>query len=312
MLRDLRRADGRPFFELMEAGFPEESAIFGNRPEEFEKVFRRIFRWDAQLLLVLLKWFGRPMVRALVVEADDRVVATVLVTFPAGAAYVSNVVVDAAYRRRGYARRMLEEAYRTAEHAGRGYIALDVLDSNTGARALYDSLGYRPLRQRSEVLHDTVARFAVPRPENGSIRAMRRSDIPYLTEIVRRQTPPKVEAVLPTGKGRFAESGLVTRILDSEEAAWVVDRGHGPEAHVAATVSRAMEAAHIGAPVIGESVDDALAADLVSRAGAWCAARQVPRILSMVPTDDRRSSTALEAVGFRHARALWTLYRPVG
>jgi len=162
MLRDLRRADGRQFFALMEAGFPEESAVLGNRPEEFERVFQRVFRWDARLLLAFLTWLGRPIVRALVVESDGRVVATTLVTFPRGAAYVSNVVVDAAYRRRGLARRMLEEAYRSAQRARRKYIVLDVLDSNEGARALYDSLGYRPLRQRSEVRMDSMDRFAAP------------------------------------------------------------------------------------------------------------------------------------------------------
>jgi len=310
-LRDLRREDGRSFLELMTAGFPEESAVLGNRPEEFEKIFRRIFRWDSRLILAILKAFGRPIVRALVVEADGHVVATTLVTFPEGAAYVSNVVVDATYRRRGFARTMLAEALRTARTARRKFIVLDVLDSNAGARVLYDALGYRPLRQRSEFLHDAVGQFASDPAAIPVIRPMRRSDVPALVEIVRRQTPPQVEAVLPVGRGRFVSSGLETRILGSEEAAWVVDRGHGPEAHIAAVVSRAMAAAHMSTPTIGASVDDALAAQLVQTAGGWCAARQVPRIVSMVAEDDRRARAALEAVGFRHARALWTLYRTV-
>jgi len=312
MLRDLRREDGRSFFELMNAGFPEESAVLGGRPEEFEKIFRRIFRWDTRLILGILSLFGRPIVRALVVEADGRVVATTLVTFPQGAAYVSNVVVDAAYRRRGFARTMLGEALRSARAARRKFIALDVLDTNTGARALYDSLGYRPLRQRSELLHDAVEQFASVPAGPPAIRPMQRADVPRLVELVRRETPSEVEAVLPTGPGRFVASGMENRLLDSEQAAWVVDRGQGPEAHVAAVVSRAMEAGHVSSPTIGASVDDALAAQLVRTAGAWCAARHVPRIISMVAEDDRRARAALEAVGFRHARALWTLYRPVG
>jgi len=295
----------------MNVGFPEESAVLGSRPEEFEKIFRRIFRWDARLILAILKAFGRPIVRALVVEADGRVVATTLVSFPEGAAYVSNVVVDAAYRRRGYARTMLAEALRSARAARRRFIVLDVLDSNTGARALYDSLGYRPLRQRSELLHDAVGQFTRASAGPSSIRPMQRSDVSSLVELVRRQTPPEAEAVLPTGRGRFLGSGMVSRLLDSEEASWVVDRGHGPEAHVAASVSRAMEAAHVSSPTIGPSVDDELAAELIRAAGAWCAARQAPRIVSMVAQDDRRARAALEAAGFRHARALWTLYRTV-
>jgi len=311
MLRDLRREDGRSFLDLMTAGFPEESAVLGNRPEEFEKILRRVFRWDTRLILGILKLFGRPIVRALVVEADGHVVATALVTFPQGAAYVSNVVVDAAYRRRGYAKSMLAEARRSARAARRRFIVLDVLDSNTGARALYDALGYRPLRHRFELLHDAVGQFAPTPPGFPGIRPMQRSDVPTLVAIARRESPPEVEAVLPTGRGRFVVSGMENRLLDSDQAAWVVDRGRGPEAHIAAVVSQAMEAAHVVSPTVGASVDDAVAAQLVRTAAAWCAARHAPRIISMVAEDDRRARAALEAVGFRHARSLWTLYRTV-
>ena len=311
MLRDLRRADGPGFLDVMNRGFPEESLLMGGRPEEFEKIFRRIFRWDTRFLLGLLKLFGRPIVRALVVEQDGRIVAETLVTFPAGAAYVSNVVVDEAYRRRGYARQMLEEARRTARRAKREYLALDVLESNTGARALYDSLGYRPLLKRVRLLHEAAGQFGTAARANGSLRAFRRSDVEPLVTILKGQTPPEVERVLPTRKDRFVESGMVNRMMESEDAAWVVDRGHGPEAHIAASVSRAMEAAYVSAPTLADSVDDRLAVDLVTTAGVWCAARRAPRILTMVADNNPRGRAALEAVGFQRALPLWTLYRPV-
>jgi len=312
MLRDLRRADGPTLMDVMERGFPEESALLGNRREEFEKTFRRIFRWDSRLFLFLLEVFGHPIVRALVVEADGRLVATTFVTFPAGAAYVSNVVVDTGYRRRGYARQMLAEALASARRAKREYIALDVLESNTGARALYDSLGYRPLHSRVHLLHDATRQFTPAPGPNPSIRPMQRSDVPTLVETLRRQTPPEVEKVLPTRRERFVMSRIARRMLASEQAAWVVDRGHGPEGHIAAAVSKASEAGHLTAPVLAESLDDRLAVDLVATATAWCAARGVPRILTMVSDHNPRGRSALETVGFHDARPLWTLYRTVG
>lgn len=311
MLRDLRRSDAPQFFHVMEGGFPEESALLGNRPEEFEKIFRRIFRWDSRLLLGLLRLVGRPIVRALAVEVDGRLVATTLVTFPPVTAYVSNVVVDSAHRRKGYARRMLEEARRSARRARRKYVALDVLETNTAARTLYESIGYRPLRSKSRLVNDSLAQSAAAPPPVPGIRPFRRSDVPALVELVRRQTPPAVEAVLPTRKNRFVEPGLVTRMLASEDASWVIDRGRGPEAHVAASVSAATEAAFLSAPSLSESVDPGLATALVATAVAWCAERKAPRILTMVANDDRRGRAALEATGFRDALALWTLYRPV-
>jgi ribosomal protein S18 acetylase RimI-like enzyme len=311
MLRELRRADGPQFLELMERGFPEESALLGGRPEEFAKMFRRVFRWDTRVLLGLLTLFGRPIIRPLVVEADGRIVAETLVSFPPGAAFVSNVVVDEAYRRRGYARLMLEEARRSARRAKRAYLALDVLDSNTGARALYDSLGFVPLRQQEHLVHEGLDPSVSAPPANPSIRALRRSDVPRLVEVLRRQTPPEVEKVLPTRNGRFLGSRMANRMMAMEEGSWVIDRGRGPEAHIAASASRTMEAAHMVSPTISESVDDRLAHDLVATAVTWCAAHRVPRILSMIADSNPRGLAALEAVGFRRALPLWTLYRPV-
>ncbi len=285
--------------------------MLGNRPEEFEKIFRRVFRPDARLLLGILKVFRRPIVRLLVVEADRRVAATTIVTFPPKCAFVSNVVVDAPYRRRGYARAMLEEARRTAKKAGRRYIALDVLESNTPARALYESIGYRPLRAQLRLVNDSMARFSGAPPSPTGVRPFHRSDVPALVELVRRQAPASVEEVLPTRKARFVESGMVTRMLESEDASWVVDRGKGPEAYVGATVSAAMEAAYLAEPVVAESVEPALAESLVATASAWCATRRSPRILTMVNRDNARGRAALDATGFRDAQALWTLYRSV-
>lgn len=311
MLRDLRREDGPAFFDLMEKGFPEENALLGNRPEEFEKVFRRIFRWDSRLVLGLLELFGRPIVRALVVEADGRVVATTLVTFPPVSAFVSNVVVDPAYRRRGFAKRMLEEARRTARRARRSYMVLDVLETNTSARTLYESLGYRTLRRRGHFVRESAGTFGANPPENRVIRPFRRSDAAALVTLVRRQTPPEAEAVLPTDERSFTGSRVATRMMASKDAAWVVDRGDGPEAHVAATVSAVTEAAYMTGPVLAASVDAELALTLVRTAGAWCAARGAPRILSTVAEENARGREALEGAGFHSEIARRTLYRSV-
>ena len=311
MIRDIRRTDGDILFTLMDREFPEESALLGGRPEAFQRVVRRVFRWDSRFVIGLLRLFGRPIFRYVAVEADRRLVGTTMVTFPRGSAYVSNVVVDPAYRRRGYAKLMLEEARRTARGAGRRYLVLDVLDTNTGARTLYDSLGYRPLRSSSHFVHEELARFEPPPPSDPSLRPFRRTDAPPLVEIVRREHPARVEQVLPVGESRFVHSSFENRLLETEEAAWVVDRGRGPEAHVGASCSAVFAAANLSAPVVGPSVEPALAVVLVRTAGAWCAARKAPRILTFVNDENQRGRAALEGAGFRNAHTSTTLYRPV-
>ena len=311
MIRDVRRADTPHLFALIDQQFPEESALLGKRPDEFEKIVRRVFRWDTRLVVGLVRLFGRPIFRFLVVEADGRPVAMTLVSFPRGAVYVSSVVVDPAHRRRGYAKGMLEEARRTAKRAGRKYVALDVLETNTPARSLYESVGFRALRARGQFVHESPAQLGAGLVGNPAVRPFRRGDASALVELLRQQTPPAVEEVLPSHAGLFLSSGIANRILGSEEAAWVVDRGHGPEAHVAASVSAATEAAYMTAPVLGDSVDADLSRALLRVAGAWSAARKVPRVLCMVADDNVRGRAALEAGGFRRAFALWTLYRNV-
>ncbi|HTT46339.1 MAG TPA: GNAT family N-acetyltransferase, partial [Thermoplasmata archaeon] len=129
MLGDLRREDGPQYFELMARGFPEESAVLGSRPEELQKILRRLFRWDTRLVLRLLRLFGIPLVRVLAVKEGDRLAATTLITFESKSAYISNVVADAPCRRKGYARLMLGEARRTAQRFRRRFVVLDVLET---------------------------------------------------------------------------------------------------------------------------------------------------------------------------------------
>ncbi len=312
MIRDLRRSDAPRLIELLEQNFPEESALVGNRPEAFEEVARRVFRWDTRLVLGFLRLTGRPIFRYLVVEEAGTVVATTLVTFPARAAYVSNVIVDPAHRRRGYAKRMLERARDLGRRARRGYLALDVLDSNTPARTLYESLGFRPLRASSDLMREGLAEFTTARPPAGSgIRPFVRSDAPAIVAIARRQAPVEVERVLPIGRSAFLGSALASRMLATEDAAWVVDRGAGAEGYIAGNVSHTTLAGHLSAPVLSERLDPAFGMNLTRTALGWCASHEVPRVLCRVAEYNTWGRAPLDALGFRLARSGRTLYRSI-
>jgi ribosomal protein S18 acetylase RimI-like enzyme len=309
-LRDLRAADTPRLLEFLKNEFPQEEALLGTRAEGFVEITRRVFRWDTRAFLGLLRVVGRPIFRFFVIEEGGRIVATTLLTFGPRAGYVSMVVVDPAHRRRGLARTLLERARSATRSRGRPYIALDVLAANAPARTLYESLGYRPLRAASYLVHDRPTTL-LPAPNAvPGLRAFRRSDARPLAEIARRQKPSEVEAVLPTAAREIVGSEWVGRILRTEFAAWVLDPGRGPVAWVGASVSTATEAAHLTAPILDDSVAPEGARALVETAGAWCAARGAPRVLSMLPAENLRGRAALEGAGFHDAIPLWTLYRP--
>ena len=143
------------------------------------------------------------------------------------------------------------------------------------------------------------------------VRPFRDADARALVEIARRTVPPTVQDVLPVREASLRGSGFVNRILRSETAAWVVDRGRGPEAYLSATSTPATDAGHCSDPIIGEGVEAPDAAALVGTAVDWCAAHGSPRIVAQVPMANARGHAALLGGGFHDALAVWTLYRSV-
>jgi GNAT superfamily N-acetyltransferase len=72
--------------------------------------------------------------------AQGRLAATAAVLpYPSGFGWISMVLVDQAYRRRGIATRLLEHCMKTLEHAG----MVPVLDATPAGREVYKPLGFR-------------------------------------------------------------------------------------------------------------------------------------------------------------------------
>jgi RimJ/RimL family protein N-acetyltransferase len=90
---------------------------------------------------------GRPLDTHLIfhVWSDDTVVGNLwLGPYPAGSTdwWVFDIEIDEPHRRKGYARRALELGHAAAKERGATTIGLNVFGYNTGAKELYDSLGY--------------------------------------------------------------------------------------------------------------------------------------------------------------------------
>ncbi|MGI0068611.1 MAG: hypothetical protein ACREB9_09460, partial [Thermoplasmata archaeon] len=116
--------------------------------------------------------------------------------------------------------------------------------------------------------------------------------------------------VLPLNRRALSGSFTMDRILSSEGEGWVVEQSGDPVAWASVTVSDAMEAAGLSAPIIGESADPAQVDALLRTAVDWCAHRGAARIVCQVSLDHLRSVGALERAGFSLAHKLHTMYRP--
>jgi hypothetical protein len=187
---------------------------------------------------------------------------------------------------------------------------LDVLESNAPARALYESIGYRQLRATAYLVHEAPGPDPAGAATGFGIRPFRKPDAVPLAEIAQRNAPPEVARILPVRPRDLIGSNWVGQMMSTVSAAWVIDRGHGPEAHLSASVTPATEAGHLSSPIVAPSADPAAVTALVRTAVGWLAEHRSPRVVSMVPEENGRGRAALEAAGFHHAIAILTLYRP--
>ncbi|MGD0718202.1 MAG: GNAT family N-acetyltransferase [Thermoplasmata archaeon] len=311
MLSDFRPADTPRLVELLQENFPEEEELYGMRPEALVRIIHRIYRWDVRFALVFMHTIGRPVFRFFTVEVDRRIVATTLVSYGRRASYLAMVMVDPAYRRRGYARQLLHASIDSTRRARRPYVALDVLENNTTARRLYESEGFLPLRPMSILVWTPPSdrRDPTARADPG-IRPFRRSDAAPLVTIVNRSTPPEVAEVLPASARTLNPSGQLAALLASKTKVWVLDEGAGPVALVFGTLSEGSDAGHLSNPIVADTANPVRVAALLSTALDWLTAGGAKRVVTQVPLSNRTGLAALEGGGFQVVRELRTLYRP--
>ena len=90
-----------------------------------------------------------PQARALLIEADGRPAGKVVLDEQRGHVHVVDIAIEPAWRRQGVARVVLQRVLEQARHSGRD-VVLSVAHDNTGARRLYDALGFQE-ESRDEV-----------------------------------------------------------------------------------------------------------------------------------------------------------------
>lgn len=83
-----------------------------------------------------------------VMEADGCISGYAIVSVAAGESHVLNICIDPAWQRLGLGRTLMEHVIEHAREAGAARMLLEVRPSNTGARALYDDLGFNEIGLR--------------------------------------------------------------------------------------------------------------------------------------------------------------------
>jgi GNAT superfamily N-acetyltransferase len=284
----------------------------GLDPEQVRALVARAYRWDARILLRMLRWFGRPLFDFWVHEEEGTVVGTALVTYQSRAGYISTVCVDPRFRRRGLARGLLERSHRGIRRAGREHAVLDVLDDNVPAQTLYRSMGYRPLRSNSVwTVGLEPSRSAPPSPPPAGLREMAKTDLEAIVELANAAQGPTITGVLPMTPDQLQVPPLLAASVRSTTQAWTLVLDGRPAGFLRATVGGMTRAGHLTRPILGRDVPPARAAGMVTTALEWIAMRGGSRVVVEVPEEERPAREAVRAAGFLPSFRLDTLHLPL-
>ena len=311
MLRQLHQRDGPRLGELMRRNFPDEERILGTDPRGVQQVVERVLRWDTRLVLGLLELFGRPTYRFFVIEEDRQLAATALLTFTKRAGYVSMVMVDTPFRRRGFAKRVMGACLDGARRARRRYLVLDVLTENAPARALYDQIGFRPLRETAYMTKPLAGTAGSLAADVAGVRSLARRDGNRLVQLRSAELPPNVAEVLPAEREQFFVPSAVVRGLQSTTAAWVLEEGGEVQGFLRGTVSPMMEAGNLTAPLLAPSLSEDRARAFLLGADAWLASHGAIRAVTEVPTSEARTLGLLRSVGYTESFRTVTMSLPL-
>jgi ribosomal-protein-alanine N-acetyltransferase len=132
-------------------------------------ILRRMTPLDLDPVLVIERTFSAPWSREmflqelrqeegtsanLLAECAGQVVGYVLWWFVADEVHIVNLAVDVGWRRRGIARRMLNEVFRRARARGMRIATLEVRIQNRAAIRLYESIGFKQVAIRKAYYAD--------------------------------------------------------------------------------------------------------------------------------------------------------------
>ena len=109
------------------------------------ELWRTVFHDDAPRndpIEILRSKLGAGPEQILVGESDRRVVATVLFGWDGHRGWIYHLAVDPRERRRGFGRRIMEEAERRLRALGCPKVNLQVRADNAGVVAFYERLGF--------------------------------------------------------------------------------------------------------------------------------------------------------------------------
>jgi len=309
-LRDLRQVA-----DLIELAFSEELSLIGR---EYINEMRQAAKWGPLLLLL-----GNPdpFLSGFVWEEDSRIVANVtLGRARAGSRdwVISNVAVHPAYRRRGIARRLLEETLDAIAAHGGQMALLQVRAENEAARQLYRDFGFTHYHTRVELRCQADSYGSVTPPEGLAWRGFRARDRREVRKLLQAATPVALRRFKPAivgGLGPDGGGGWSDWLDDFMERRrtrrLVVEEGDRIVAFLQAQARLKQGSLHRLYYVVHPERRGMMEKEMVQQGVSLLSAHPGRAILMSLPADDKAGLAAATAWGFREMRRLEHMKCPI-
>lgn len=308
-VREYRKGESQGVADLWRRNPTLGGPLIGINPDAVAKVLVQTERPLARFALGLARLFHRPIFMVIIVDLDGHVMGTTLVTFSPEAIYISSVVVDAAVRRQGHAKAMLQAAEALGRKFHRPYAVLDVVAQNDAAIRLYDSWGYRPLREAGWLSRPFGPEAPPLPPVSGTtrIRPLQPTDGAALAAMDNALMSAEVRAIQPRHAGDFRPSSFDRSVLMTEADAWVAEVDGQPAGFLRASVNRAIEAGNLSSPLFRGDAPEMVMQDTIVTALRWLEARNVPRVVTEMADHQRHAKPVFDRLGFTEALQLHTM-----
>ncbi len=304
-IRGFRKSDLDDLLRLLPICNAEEFSASGFDPDHVKRMVNRLYGWSGRFLLGLMQLLGKKPFTFFVAEADGKLVGTTIVENRGGTAWISAVMVDPDYRRRGIAMRLMINALKYIRANGKTRAALGVLSTNAPAIDLYSKLGFRAFEHTGYFVGETKS-FIAPQDIKGLvIRRFRNSDLEEVYQIVLSSEDATRLKMYDFRKRDLKTQRLGGLLRSSSSLRFVAVYDRVIVGYAEASSTTAREVARIGlvhANTVGRSLS--VESLLIDAARKEVEKTGVNRFRIIVPATQPGLMEAVKALGFREAFAV--------
>jgi mycothiol synthase len=244
LIRDFRKSDLNELLDVTKESFAEEFEVSGFDPERVKEMVSRMFGIFGRLLLGFLKLLGKEPMKIFVAEIDKKVVGMTMVNNRRKVGYIANVMVHPEYRRRGIAKKLMENTLSYIQKK-RNKAILHVISTNTPAKNMYTKLGFKKFENISYLTGDIDSLSKPKINEEINVRSFQKNDLDAVYNLIKTSEDPDHLKVFDFRKSDLQDSLLQRLMRFSKQEKLVTTKDGKILGYVQTHCTTPKEAGHI-------------------------------------------------------------------